>query len=222
MRESMLGRIVVMIVTVPAEWLGMLVDLLEKLLGKAGAEWFTALGRFLRKEEVWSGKKNLLRFLFTSKVAGSKKFVAKDAFRINMDLGQRTRISHLGENFKRQFLSKVEENVDDTTLCLHELLKTSRDIPIVAELGNEEGVEIFLAHFCEVLAVKQAVGNLTLTVSYVRDKDDVLCAVFGEWLDSGWIVEADYLGSPDRWGQGICFVSRLSPACADMTQASNS
>lgn len=211
MRESMLGRIVTMLVTVPAEWLGTLVDLVEKLLGKdAGAEWFSALGRFLRKENAWDGKKNLLHFLSTIAVKGSKKFVVKDAFRINTDPSQRVRISYLGDNFKAWMLGKVEESVDDATLRLHELLEASRDIPIVAELGNEEGVEIFLAHFYEVLAAKQAVGDLTWTVGYARDKNGVLCAVHAFWFGGGWDVGAFSLGLPSWWCLGYRFVSRNS------------
>ena len=212
MRESMLGRIVTLVVTIPVEWLGVLVDLLEKLLGKdAGAEWFAALGRFLRKENAWGdGKKNLLRLLSTIAVKGSKKFVAKDAFRINSDPSQRVRISYLGDNFKAWMLGKVEENVDDAILRLHELLETSRDIPIVAELGNEEGVEIFLAHFYEVLAAKQVANDLTWTVGYARDKNGVLCAIYAYWYDDGWHVSAGSLGDQGRWLDGCRFLSRNS------------
>lgn len=211
MYENMLGRIVTQIVTVPAEWLGTLVDLLEKLLGKeAGQDWFTALGKFLRKEDAWSGKKSILRSLATIVVKGSKKFVAKDAFRVNTDPSQRVRISYLGENFKRQFLPKVEENVPDATLGVHELLEVSCDMRIVAELGYEGGVEIFLEHFYETLAAKQAVNDLTWTVGYARDKDGVLCPVYASWGGGGWDVEAYSLGGPGRWDQGNRFLSRNS------------
>lgn len=211
MRESMLGRIVTLVVTVPAEWLGTLVDLLEKLLGKeAGQDWFTALGKFLRKEEAWSGKKSILRSLSTLAVKGAKKFVAKDAFRVNTDPSQRVRISYLGENFKRRFIPKVEENVEDATLRVHELLEGSRDVPIVAELGNEEGVEIALQHFYETLAAKQAAGDFTWTVGYARDKDGVLCPVGARWDGVGWDVGASSLGRPGGWGQGLRFLSRNS------------
>src|SRR5690606_12049524 len=119
-----------------------LVDLVEKLLGKAGQDWFTALGKFLRKEEAWSGKKNLLRSLSIITVKGSKEFGVEDAFRINTDSSRCVRISYLGGNFKRRFLPKVEENVPDAVLGVHELLEPSHDMRVVAELGYEEGVEI--------------------------------------------------------------------------------
>jgi len=54
MDNAMLGKIVRMIVTVPAEWLGTLGDLLEKLTGAEGSVWLTALKRFLRKENQWA------------------------------------------------------------------------------------------------------------------------------------------------------------------------
>jgi hypothetical protein len=50
--ETMLGKIVVLLVTVPAAWLGTLVDLLEKMTGADGKEWFNNLKLFLRKELV--------------------------------------------------------------------------------------------------------------------------------------------------------------------------
>lgn len=53
MYDNMLGKLIKLIVTVPAEWLGTLVDLVEKLCGEEGLKWLTALKRFLRKEDAW-------------------------------------------------------------------------------------------------------------------------------------------------------------------------
>jgi hypothetical protein len=54
--ETMLGKILMLIVTVPAGWLGALVDLLEKMKGVDGKEWFDNLKLFLRKEPTWVTK----------------------------------------------------------------------------------------------------------------------------------------------------------------------
>lgn len=55
MDNTMLGKIVRMIVTIPAEWLGTLADLCEKLLGQEeGDMWLAALKKFLRKENPWT------------------------------------------------------------------------------------------------------------------------------------------------------------------------
>ena len=51
--DDMLGKLVKFVVTVPAEWLGTLCDLLEKLLSANGAEWYENLKKFLRKEATW-------------------------------------------------------------------------------------------------------------------------------------------------------------------------
>jgi len=47
-----LFRIVELIVTVPKTMLGTLVDLLEKLTGQEGESWFKQFKRFLRKENI--------------------------------------------------------------------------------------------------------------------------------------------------------------------------
>lgn len=56
MRNEMLGKIIILIVTVPAEWLGTLVDLLEKLVSATGGDWMIQLKQFLRKEPCWVGE----------------------------------------------------------------------------------------------------------------------------------------------------------------------
>ncbi len=53
MSDNMLGKLMKLIVTVPAEWLGTLVDLVEKLCGDEGRKWLNALKLFLRKENPW-------------------------------------------------------------------------------------------------------------------------------------------------------------------------
>jgi len=50
MNNEMLGKIVRVLVTVKAEWLGALADLMEKLTSPEGDSWFKNLKLFLRKE----------------------------------------------------------------------------------------------------------------------------------------------------------------------------
>jgi hypothetical protein len=52
-KESMLGKIVKLVMMVPDQFLGTLVDLLEKLSGQDAGEWSKELKKFLRKEECW-------------------------------------------------------------------------------------------------------------------------------------------------------------------------
>jgi hypothetical protein len=53
MRESMLGRLVDLVVTIPVGILGILVDLAEKLLGPDQELWARELKKFLRREVTW-------------------------------------------------------------------------------------------------------------------------------------------------------------------------
>lgn len=53
MSLDMLGQVVQKLVQIPAEMLGMVHDLLEKLAGSNGRMWWRALGRFLRRENPW-------------------------------------------------------------------------------------------------------------------------------------------------------------------------
>ena len=55
MSEDMLGALVRKLVDLPLEILGTLYDLLEKMSGESREVWFTALRRFLRKENPWGG-----------------------------------------------------------------------------------------------------------------------------------------------------------------------
>ncbi len=51
--NTMLGKVVKMLMTVPAEMLGSLVDMCEKLASDDGAEWYENFRKFLRKETCW-------------------------------------------------------------------------------------------------------------------------------------------------------------------------
>ncbi len=51
MDDSMLGRFVRGVVTVPSEMLGTLCDLIEKIISDRA--WYEELKRFLRKESTW-------------------------------------------------------------------------------------------------------------------------------------------------------------------------
>jgi hypothetical protein len=77
-KETMLGRILVILVTVPAEMLGALVDLIEKLVSKEGREWFAAFKKFLRKEEVWAKQVvNTILVLDPAKIFNPAEFIGQ-------------------------------------------------------------------------------------------------------------------------------------------------
>ena len=59
MRESMLGKILAGLMTLPDTDLGMLVDLEEKLISLKGAWWAKELKKFLRQEPCWVSKRKI-------------------------------------------------------------------------------------------------------------------------------------------------------------------
>jgi hypothetical protein len=65
MSKDILGSVVQKIVKTPAEMLGVICDLLEKLSGEFGREWFIELKKFLRKEQSWVGvvEEKILRLI---------------------------------------------------------------------------------------------------------------------------------------------------------------
>jgi hypothetical protein len=78
MENSILGRLIRLVVKIPSEMLGVLCDLTEKLASNRGSEWFEALKRFLREgpitvtEEVQEVKVYLRR-LFTFRLDAIKE-----------------------------------------------------------------------------------------------------------------------------------------------------
>ena len=148
------------------------------------------------------------------KVSGSKRFVVDKA------LLKEANVGWTGSNFDERFLDKVEENVEDATLAIYELRQSAMDVSIRKELGQERE-ETMLAHFFDLLK-KQSKGqegqdchllvNGYVNVAYIRDKNDVLCAVNAGWYSNygGWNVGAHSVESPNRWNAGAQILSRDS------------
>lgn len=126
------------------------------------------------------------------------------------------KISWLGDNFKKNFLDKVEEVVAETTLNYHKLKKSSRDILIINELGGEDKAETTLAEMFFQMK-KQASGesgvlltNDYANIFYIRDINGVLWAVNCNWNDDGWNVNANSVENPNDWNAGNQVFSRNS------------
>jgi len=157
----------------------------------------------------------LFEFVTSFQVPGAKEFVAKEKFVVDRSEKARVRISCTGPTFKRVMLSLVERNIEPCELKLSKLRRSSFDLPqngaelgTIAGLGGLDVARLLLQQFYEMLAYKQATGNLTWTVGYIRDNDGVLWAVDAYWRDDGWGVGADSVGNPSPWGVGCGFVSR--------------
>lgn len=142
------------------------------------------------------------------KVAGAKRFVARESFTQENGF-------YCWDNFKDNFLDKIEEDVTDTTLAIHSLKKASLDSLIRNELGPERE-EITLTHFFNLLQ-KQSKGetghllvNGYANIAYIRDKNGNLWAVDAYWYsgDRYWYVNANSVTNPLDWNACRQVVSR--------------
>ena len=211
MKKDMLGAVVRKVVDIPVEMLGVIYDLAEKLLGESGQEWLVELKRFLRKENCWTDEivKTILEFVGTVAVTlTAGKFIAKDNFVVNVNKNARVKISYLGDNFRENFLGKIENLVGDISLAYHNLKESSRDIPIISELGGEELVETVLGVVFSLMCQQPngedgvLLNNGYANIFYVRDKSRVLWTVRVDWYGGGWGGLALSVDYPREWNDG--------------------
>ena len=82
---------------------------MEQTRGEGG------VNRFLRGELVIlePPKPKLLEFVGTISVSAVKEFVAKKKFVINIGDNALVKVSYLGDNFREQFLGKIEKSFPD-------------------------------------------------------------------------------------------------------------
>jgi hypothetical protein len=149
----------------------------------------------------------------TIKVGAVEHFVAAEKFREGKTTDG-VKIAWLGDNFKTNFLGKIEEGVTAEELKIHKLDQDSPDAPITAELDNS--TETILAHFWELLK-KQGSGqkgdlltNGYANIAYIRDVKGELWAVNVHWNagSDGWSVGANSVEDPNGWIAGYQVVSR--------------
>lgn len=189
---------------------------IEAGINKIGGE--EAFMRLLRDELVISeavAKKLLERLSTTIAVPAIAAFVAGEHFVIDTSSSAKVKVSSLGENFKANFLQKVENGeIAVEYLAINRLLENAYDPAIITALGGEAKVEISLGQFFAAFA-KQPNGeagvlltNGYANVGYVRDIKGVLWAVRGSWDDDGWDFGACPLDDPHSWLDGNQFFSR--------------
>lgn len=153
---------------------------------------------------------DLLTFISCVTVAATQKFVAKDFFN--------PKKFYLGDNFKAWFLGKIEEPQAEMELRRHTLLRRSRDLPIITELGGEEKGETTLSQIASLIANQANGEEGTLLVNgyanifYVRDINGVLRTVDAFWYGGRWRLRAYPLEDPDEWNDGHQVFSRNSAA----------
>ncbi|MEK7113990.1 MAG: hypothetical protein AAB850_00365 [Patescibacteria group bacterium] len=172
-----------------------------------------AIGLFVDavKNRTMTEVKKLLEFLFSFNAKAVEKFVAKEKF-IEGKTTDGVSVSWLGENFKKNFLGKIERNVKAAELKVQKLLETATDLPqedepgIIPELVGKH--RTFLAHFFQLLAHKQQTKDYSWLVGYICDENGVLWTVGAYWFVDGWVVGADSVVRPSRWSAGDQVLSR--------------
>lgn len=148
--------------------------------------------------------KKLLTFLRTVSFPAADNFVAAEKFREGETVDG-IRVAWLGDNFKTFFLKKVEKSISALEMREYKLDTESHDPAIITELGGEERVESFLAHFWEFL---KTADQTLWHVRYIRGVNGVLWAVSACWRSDGLFVGAYSLSYPRDWNAGPRFLSR--------------
>jgi len=158
---------------------------------------------------------SLLKQITTVAVSGAKKFVAADAFGPDNPDGIKL---YLGDNFKKHFLGKIEEDVESTTIAIHRLEKSARDPEIMTELGaNKKQRIIKLAHFYQLIKA-QAQGqegsllvNGCANIAYIPDDEGTVWAVYADWYSGSrvWSVDAYSVEDPVEWSAGYQVLSQV-------------
>lgn len=146
----------------------------------------------------------------------TKPFMARDHFIVNIGKNALIKVSHVGGNFRRWFLNKIEEPFATNILRGYKLCKPSKDGPIITELGGEKKAQTSLSEIFGCIEL-QAEGKrkplLTsgyANVFYVRDQDNVLRAVCVLWYNDGWSVDAWPIDATSKWDGGSLVFSRIS------------
>ncbi|MFZ2975761.1 MAG: hypothetical protein WA055_04030 [Candidatus Moraniibacteriota bacterium] len=159
----------------------------------------------------------LLEFLGTISIpAISNSFIARDHFVIDTSKKAKVKISYLGDNFKYNFLEKIDEPFAGSTIRYGKLKKNSVDAPIIAELGGEEKSETSLVEMFALIGQQPSGKSGALltdgyvNIFYIRDKNRVLWAVRCGWNGVGWSMNAYSVDRPPEWRGGDQVFSRSS------------
>jgi hypothetical protein len=181
--------------------LGQIEAIINKLGGEEGVKGLLSGALVVVSNTATKAKEKLLELVNSVRAKGAKKFVAKESFKKGNSDG--VAIYDIYQSFKTNFLGKVEEDIPDTDLKAHKLLRDSRDPNIIVDLGDNH--ETHLAHIWSLMKLQPNGGEGALltngyaNIFYVRDVEGVLWAVDVRWFDDGWHVSAYSVGYPDAW-----------------------
>lgn len=147
----------------------------------------------------------------------SGDFIARDLFKVDTSKKAEVKIGWLGDDFKEWFGGRTEKSEGcESKLLIHVLRKSSKDEPILSELGGEGKAETSLSEIWALL-VRQGRGekgtlitNGYANIFYVHDTDGVLLAVRILWHDGYWNVYAYSVADANEWFAGDQVFSRNS------------
>ena len=185
---------------------GPLGELNDQLFGENGEERLAEFNLWLKGVMV-----SILKLVAVVHVCGAKRFVARGAFGKDNPAGIKF---FLGGNFEKNFLGKVEENVQAVELVGQILIRSSVDDPIMEELGDCK--ETTLTYLYELVS-RQSRGeagplltNGRANIFYIRDVNGNFWAVHARWCSTscGWDVDAYSVARPDGWFAGCQVISR--------------
>lgn len=211
-KNGMIGAVVCALSGMETKYISVIEDAVNRLNSKNAEAWRAQLINVFQKglspAETEKNRvvevKKLLKFLRTVSFDAIPEFVVAEKYREGETVDG-IRVAWLGQNFKANFLKKIERAVPALEMREHELVERSRDPAIIVELGGEEQVETFLAHFWEFL---KTADKKLWHVRYIRDVNGVLWAVCGDWSGDGLYVGASPLDYPNGWRVGRRFLSR--------------
>jgi hypothetical protein len=165
------------------------------------------------KNRAKTAATKLLEFVTTVTVPAVSKFVAADHFKRGETVdGVKC---YLWDNFREHFLGKIEKNVAGCDIRVHKLLRSSRDLGIRSEIG-EDKEETKLANLWSLLKLQgkgekgALLTNGYANIFYVRDTEDMLWAVGARWRAGyrGWYLYANSVEYPREWFAGFRVCSR--------------
>ena len=172
MAKNMLGRL----------FTGLLLDLIEKLSGEQGEEWYEALKKFLRKENPWVVT-SLLKDAGTVTIPAIPMFDVAAHFR-EMTEGElkaaEMPVGFMNDEAKRIVKGMVEVGVAEATLRRHMLLENSADIPIVVELGDAQNIMSITTSWGQMYEAMKVSDHRDFT-SYIPDADNTIWVVRFRW-----------------------------------------
>jgi len=136
-------------------------------------------------------------------------FVAREKFLVNNRYNAPVKISHIGEEFERLYLAKIEEPIAEQTLYYRTLAMDSADGSVIDELGGNKNVKTFLATMYSLMSrQRNAEGGDSLSITgsanvlYIVDIFGNVSTACVSVEDRGWSLDAYEFSDTDKWPQG--------------------